>query len=118
VLAGNIGLRPPDMLRQPSHTLGNAGVATALLVLGMSLNARKPHGPGASAADRRWETVATVTLKVAVQPGVSVGVGLLLGLPRPLLLAAVACWALLTVQNIFIAASRYTIDTRFTRTAS
>jgi hypothetical protein len=46
-----------------------------------------------------------------------VGVGLLLGLPRPLLLAAVACWALLTVQNIFIAASRYTIDTRFTRTA-
>jgi hypothetical protein len=47
-----------------------------------------------------------------------VGVGLLLGLPRPLLLAAVACWALLTMQNIFIAASRYTIDTRFTPTAS
>jgi hypothetical protein len=46
-----------------------------------------------------------------------VGVGLLLGLPRPLLLAAVACWALLTMQNIFIAASRYTIDTRFTPTS-
>jgi hypothetical protein len=71
----------------------------------MSLNARKSHGPGASAAGRRWETVATVTLKVAVQPGVSGGRR---SVARPaVLLAAVTCWALLTVQNIFIAASRY-----------
>jgi predicted permease len=116
VLVGTSGLRPPDVILQPIHTLGNAGVATALLVLGMSLNARKPDGPGAATGpDRRWETAATVTLKAAVQPAVALGLGLLLGLPRHLLLAAVVCSALPTAQNIFVATSRYAIDTRFTR---
>ncbi|MEC3982425.1 AEC family transporter [Amycolatopsis sp. H20-H5] len=116
VLVGTSGWRPPEVVLQPLHTLGNAGVATALLVLGMSLNASTTDAPGPAAGPgRRWEVLAVVALKVAVQPAVALGAGLLLGLPEPLLFAAVLCSALPTAQNVFIATSQYAIDTRFVR---
>jgi malonate transporter len=113
VVVGTSGWRPPAVLLQPIHTLGNAGVATALLVLGMSLNARNTGEATDSA--RRWETITVVTLKIVAQPLVALGVGLLLDLPRPLLYAAVLCSALPTAQNVFIATSQYAINTRFVR---
>jgi predicted permease len=113
VVVGTSGWRPPDLLMQPIHTLGNAGVATALLVLGMSLNARNTGE--ATDSGLRWETITVVTLKIVAQPLVALGVGLLLDLPRPLLFAAVLCSALPTAQNVFIATSQYAINTRFVR---
>ncbi|WP_020673529.1 AEC family transporter [Amycolatopsis nigrescens] len=116
VLVGTTGLRPPELLLGPIHTLGNAGVATALLVLGMSLwtGRRGQPRPGPEPG-RRWELVMAVLLKVAVQPAVALGAGLLFGLPGPVLFAAVLCSALPTAQNVFIASSQYSIDARFAR---
>lgn len=114
VLVGTTGLHLPDVLMQPVHTLGNAGVATALLALGMSLN---PGKTTVSGEPRRGELAMVVSLKMLAQPLVALGVGLLLGLPQPVMLAAVLCSALPTAQNIFIATSQYAIDSRFTRDA-
>ncbi|WP_370948938.1 AEC family transporter [Amycolatopsis sp. cg5] len=114
VLVGTTGLHLPDLLMQPIHTLGNAGVATALLALGMSLNPGKTVVTG---EPRRGELTMVVVLKVIAQPLVALGVGLALGLPQPVMLAAVLCSALPTAQNIFIATSQYAIDSRFTRDA-
>lgn len=50
---------------QPIHTLGNAGVATALLALGMSLNLGKTEVSG---EPRRGELTMVVVLKVIAQP--------------------------------------------------
>ncbi|QWF85460.1 AEC family transporter [Amycolatopsis sp. CA-230715] len=119
VVVGTSGWRPPEFVLQPIHTLGGAGIATALLVLGMSLHTgRVPvEAPGAMNAGhgRRGELVMVVGLKVFAQPAVALVIGLALDLPRPLLLAAVLCSALPTAQNIFIASSRYAIDARFVR---
>lgn len=112
VLAGTTGLRPPALVMQPVHLLASAGVGLALLALGMSLNPDTPMGSGAG---RRWELAAIVGLKVFAQPGITLAVGLLLGLPHPLLLAAVVAAALPTAQNVFIATSQYSIDSRFVR---
>jgi malonate transporter len=133
VLVGTSGQHLPAVLLEPIHTLGDAGVATALLVLGMSLCTRpgrstagstvaeipaRVHAetPGAMPAPgRRWELATVVTAKVLVQPMIALGAGILLQLPARLLLAAVVCSALPTAQNIFIATSRYAVDVRFTR---
>lgn len=117
VLVGTTGLRLPEVVLQPIHTLGDAGVAVALLVLGMSLRAGTTGItlPGDTGERRLSERLIVVVLKTIVQPATALGVGLLLGLPRPALLAAVLCSALPTAQNVFIAASRYRIDVRFIR---
>ncbi|PRX45080.1 hypothetical protein B0I33_110179 [Prauserella shujinwangii] len=117
VLVGTTGLRPPEVVLRPIHTLGDAGVAVALLVLGMSLAAggRQLGLPGDTGEPRRAERALVVTLKSVVQPAVAFGIGSLVDLPRPALLAAVLCSALPTAQNVFIAASRYGVDVRFVR---
>ncbi|RZQ63687.1 AEC family transporter [Amycolatopsis suaedae] len=112
VIVGSLGLDLPTVLLEPIHTLGDAGVACALVVLGMSLRGDRADGP---APARRWEIVTMVALKVVVQPAVTFGACLLLGLPGPLLFAAVLCSALPTAQNIFIAAGRYAVEVRFVR---
>ncbi|QFU90647.1 AEC family transporter [Amycolatopsis sp. YIM 10] len=114
LLVGGIGIPLPAVVLEPIHTLGDAGVACALLVLGMSL-----HGDQVAAGPvgerRRAEAVVVVVLKALVQPGVTLGAGLLLGLSGPSLFAAVLCSALPTAQNVFIASSQYAVDVRFVR---
>jgi malonate transporter and related proteins len=114
VLLGSSGLRLPSLLLQPVHLLASAGVGVALLALGMSLNSRGEAQVDASGR-RRWEIATVVGLKLFAQPAITLGVGLLLGLPHPLLLAAVVCAALPTAQNVFIATSQYAVDSRFVR---
>ncbi|WP_158883914.1 AEC family transporter [Amycolatopsis anabasis] len=114
VLVGSTGIHLPDLLLQPIHTLGGAGVATALLVLGMSLNAGR-SGPAEATPGRRWETATVVGLKLIGQPAIALAVGLAFSVPGPALFAAVVCSALPTAQNVFIATSQYAIDTRFVR---
>jgi predicted permease len=111
VLCGTTGLRPPGLVLQPVHLLAQAGVGVALLALGMSLNSPAPAGGGG----RRWELASVVSLKLFAQPGLTLVVGLLLGLPHPLLLATVVAAALPTAQNVFITTSQYAVDSRFVR---
>ncbi|GAB3574526.1 AEC family transporter [Amycolatopsis endophytica] len=106
------GLHLPQPVAQPLHLLASAGVGTALLVLGMSLTA---GGPREGAGTRRTELVTVVGLKLFAQPAITLGIGLLLGLPHQALMAAVVCAALPTAQNIFIATSQYSLDSRFVR---
>ncbi|NKQ52568.1 AEC family transporter [Amycolatopsis sp. K13G38] len=113
VLAGTTGLRPPALVMQPVHLLAGAGVGVALLALGMSLNPSTPMAPGG--AGRRWELASVVGLKLFAQPAITLAAGLLLGLPRPLLLATVVAAALPIAQNVFIATSQYELDSRFVR---
>ncbi|WP_435121474.1 AEC family transporter [Amycolatopsis thermoflava] len=106
------GLHLPHLVAQPLHLLASAGVGTALLVLGMSLTsggARDPMGT------RRAEMAAVVGLKLFAQPAITLGVGLLLGMPHPALMIATVCAGLPTAQNIFIATSQYALDSRFVR---
>lgn len=113
VLCGTTGLRPPALLMQPVQLLAQAGVGVALLALGMSQNAPGPGGP--SGPQRRWEIASVVSLKLFAQPAATLGLGLLLGVGHPLLLATVVAAALPTAQNVFIATSQYAIDSRFVR---
>lgn len=106
------GLRLPQLVAEPLHLLASAGVGTALLVLGMSLAG---GGPREGSGTRRAELATVVGLKLFAQPAITLAVGLLLGLPHPALMAAVVCAALPTAQNIFIATSQYSLDSRFVR---
>ncbi|NIH83567.1 AEC family transporter [Amycolatopsis granulosa] len=107
------GLHLPALAAQPLHLIAGAGVGTALVVLGMSLTSggRAPLGGGT----RRTELATVVALKLVAQPAITLGAGLLLGVPHPALAVAVVCAGLPTAQNVFIATSQYALDSRFVR---
>jgi predicted permease len=113
VLIGATGWQPPRLVLQPLEALGSAGVPTALVVLGMSLHAKREP---ISAGDRA-ELGVTVALKLLAQPLVAFGACLLLGVSGPLLLAAVVCSALPTAQNVYVLAKQYLPDSRLPRDA-
>ncbi|MDQ0381779.1 AEC family transporter [Amycolatopsis thermophila] len=106
------GLHLPHLAAQPLHLIASAGVGTALLVLGMSLTS---GGPPEGAGTRRAEMATVVGLKLVAQPAITLGIGLLLGLPHPVLMIVTVCAGLPTAQNIFIATSQYALDSRFVR---
>ncbi|GAA2420123.1 AEC family transporter [Streptomyces pulveraceus] len=133
-----LGLRLPHALAHSFDLLGAAAVPTALITLGLSLNARPSAdgsaeavpdvAPGAEAADPvpgagagrtgRAEVVVTVALKTLLQPLIAFVVGgPLLGLPEHQLLAVVVCSALPTAQNVFVYAQQYGRDTGMARDA-
>ncbi|MEL5960932.1 AEC family transporter, partial [Streptomyces sp. CLV115] len=118
-----LGLRLPHALAHSCDLLGAAAVPTALITLGLSLNARpavgdSPDLPGDADRPGRAEVVVAVALKTLVQPLIALAVGgPLLHLPEHQLLAVVLCSALPTAQNAFIYAQQYGLDTRLARNA-
>jgi hypothetical protein len=123
VAVSALGLRLPHALAHSCDLLGAAAVPTALITLGLSLNARpaagiSPEPPQRSARPVRAEVVVAVALKMLVQPLIALAVGgPLLHLPEHQLLAVVLCSALPTAQNAFIYAQQYGLDTRVARNA-
>ncbi|MFD7530630.1 AEC family transporter [Streptomyces sp. NPDC059849] len=123
VAVSALGLRLPHVLTHSCDLLGAAAVPTALITLGLSLNARptaddSPEPPQRTARPVRAEVVVAVALKTLVQPLIALAVGgPLLHLPEHQLLAVVLCSALPTAQNAFIYAQQYGLDTRVARNA-
>ncbi|MFJ2899948.1 AEC family transporter [Streptomyces sp. NPDC087218] len=141
VAASALGLRLPHALAHSCDLLGAAAVPTALITLGLSLNARPDEGgstaPARSSvlakgpehparADRptrtkraeRAEVALAVALKTLAQPLIAFAVGgPLLRLPEHQLLAVVLCSALPAAQNAFIYSQQYGLDTRPARNA-
>ncbi|MCX4745230.1 AEC family transporter [Kitasatospora sp. NBC_01287] len=111
-LCSAIGWHPPAALGQSCQLLGNAGVPTALITLGMSLHAR----PAAERGSLRAEVGLTVLTKNLLQPLIAFAVGsLLLHLTAHQLLAVVICSALPTAQNVFVYAREYGASTALPR---
>ncbi|WP_329570223.1 AEC family transporter [Kitasatospora sp. NBC_01266] len=107
-----VGWHPPAALGQSCQLLGNAGVPTALITLGMSLHGR----PSARGGSLRAEVGLAVVTKNLIQPLVAFAVGsLLLHLTAHQLLAVVICSALPTAQNVFIYARQYGLNTALPR---
>ncbi|MFF4078358.1 AEC family transporter [Streptomyces sp. NPDC001777] len=141
VAVSALGLRLPHALAHSCDLLGAAAVPTALITLGLSLNARPDEGgstgparPSVLAkgpehparADRptrtkraeRAEVALAVALKTLAQPLIAFAVGgPLLHLPEHQLLAVVLCSALPAAQNAFIYSQQYGLDTRPARNA-
>lgn len=123
VAVSALGLRLPQALTHSCDLLGAAAVPTALITLGLSLNARpaaddSPELPQQTARTVRAEVAVAVALKTLVQPLIALAVGgPLLHLPEHQLLAVVLCSALPTAQNAFIYAQQYGLDTRVARNA-
>ncbi|MEV5202044.1 AEC family transporter [Streptomyces sp. NPDC053720] len=123
VAVSALGLRLPHALAHSCDLLGAAAVPTALITLGLSLNARPAADdsaelPQTTARPVRAEVVVAVALKTLVQPLIALAVGgPLLHLPEHQLLAVVLCSALPTAQNAFIYAQQYGLDTRVARNA-
>ncbi|MDH6128871.1 AEC family transporter [Kitasatospora sp. GP82] len=111
-LVSATGWHLPATLGHSCELLGNAGVPTALITLGISLHARRPvTGPA-----QRAEVGAAVVIKTLIQPLVALAVGsLVLHLPAHQLLAVVVCSALPTAQNVFIYAREYGLSTTLAR---
>lgn len=107
-----LGLTLPRLVLQPLEALGAAGVPTALVVLGMSLNARRSPNPGG-----RAELGVVVASKLLLHPLVTFLACLALGVSGPLRLAAVVCAALPTAQNVYVLARQYRPDARLPRDA-
>ncbi|MFD7496946.1 AEC family transporter [Streptomyces sp. NPDC059832] len=132
VAVSALGLRLPHALAHSCDLLGAAAVPTALITLGLSLNARpatvgstdlardaaRPVRAKGAGHTARAEVVVAVALKTLVQPLIAFAVGgPLLHLPEHQLLAVVLCSALPTAQNAFIYAQQYGLDTRVARNA-
>lgn len=140
VAVSALGLRLPHALAHSCDLLGAAAVPTALITLGLSLNARPAavgstdlaqvtaqpvraepdltQGAEGAGHSARAEVVVAVALKTLVQPLIAFAVGgPLLHLPEHQLLAVVLCSALPTAQNAFIYAQQYGLDTRVARNA-
>ncbi|WP_069462770.1 AEC family transporter [Actinacidiphila rubida] len=101
----------PTELTSPLHTLGGAGVPSALFALGMSLNTRARTSP-----EGRTQRRILVTLKTAVQPALAYTLARgLFGLTGHALFAVVLSSGLPTAQNAFIFASEYGLDTDLPR---
>ncbi|MEU6339506.1 AEC family transporter [Streptomyces sp. NPDC046977] len=108
------GWRLPVALGHSVELLGNAGVPTALITLGMSLHGRRP----ATGIAIRAEVGATVLIKTLVQPLAAFAVGsLVLHLPAHQLFAVVILSALPSAQNVFIYARQYELSTALARDA-
>ncbi|QFZ21790.1 AEC family transporter [Saccharothrix syringae] len=112
LVCGLLGVRVPELVLEPVRALGAAGVPTALVVLGMSLDAARAPEPGV-----RAELATAVALKLLLHPLVAFLACLALDVTGPPRLAAVVCAALPTAQNVYVLARRYRSDPRFQRDA-
>ncbi|WP_151550143.1 MULTISPECIES: AEC family transporter [Corynebacterium] len=101
----------PDVLFRPVEVLGGAAIPLMLMSFGASLTTATPlRDPQA-----RTLTFWAVGLKQLGMPLAALGVGMLLGLDRQQLFAAMILAALPTAQNVYNYASNYGRDTRVPR---
>lgn len=99
-----LGVRVPDLLLQPLHSLAGLAIPGMLMAFGLSLIGSRPLAK--DAGNRPLIAVATAC-KLLLMPLVALGVALALGLRGHALEAVVVMAALPTAQNVFVAASRY-----------
>ncbi|WP_219414601.1 AEC family transporter [Pseudonocardia nigra] len=97
------GAVPPRPVLAPIELIADLAVPGMLLAFGISL--RGAARPGTAGTGP--QLVAVLILKNLVQPALALGLGLLLGLQGPELLAVVICAALPTAQNVFTYAVRF-----------
>lgn len=97
------GWTVPDIVMAPVDLVAGIAVPGMLLAFGISLHGADRPGRGEVGAP----LVVVSALKNLGQPAIAVGVGSLLGLTGPRLLAVAICAALPTAQNMFAYAVRY-----------
>jgi predicted permease len=103
----------PELVFQPLSLLGAAAPPLALLTFGMSLAAPRVQ---AERAPRR-DLVLVSVLRSVVHPALAIGLGVLLGLEGPALLAVAVVSALPTAQNVLVYAIQYRHGTALARDA-
>ena len=92
----------PTLLDVSTSMLGSAAPPMILLSFGASLvDRRSASGDSGIAA-----TVCAIACKLALQPAIACGVGVLLGLEGPALMSVTIMAALPAAQNAYIAATR------------
>ena len=104
IAASAAGFRAAPVVQTPLAFLSAAAVPAALITLGASLYRREAE-PGTG----RAEMTAITALKLVAQPALAFGLGLLLRLSQPQLLAVVICAGLPTAQNVFVFAQKYSV---------
>ena len=92
----------PTLLDVSTSMLGAAAPPMILLSFGASLVDRRSASGGSGAA----ATVCAIVGKLALQPAIACGVGILLGLTGPALMSVTIMAALPSAQNAYIAATR------------
>jgi predicted permease len=103
----------PELVFQPLSLLGAAAPPLALLTFGMSLAAPRVQ---AESAPRR-DLVLVSVLRSVVHPALAIGLGVLLGLEGPALLAVAVVSSLPTAQNVLVYAIQYRHGTALARDA-
>lgn len=93
----------PETLLGPFTLIGAAAAPLALLTFGMSIAVPRMEGE----TTRRRELALVAVLRTIVSPSLALGLGHLLGLEGPQLLAVVAMAALPTAQNVLVYATQY-----------
>ncbi|MDO5676906.1 MAG: AEC family transporter [Propionibacteriaceae bacterium] len=95
--------QPPSVLWSPTVLLSELGIPAMLIAFGLSL-----HSNPLPRLDKLPRlTLAAITTKSFIVPGVALGLALLLGLEGTPLRAAVVLAALPTAQVVFVHALRY-----------
>ena len=102
IAAGGAHIKLPAAVHDPLAVLAWTAVPLALVTLGASL-----HRPEEPLRAGRAEIAAIAALKLAAQPAIAFGAGLLLGLAPAQMLAVVVCAGLPTAQNVFVFARQY-----------
>jgi malonate transporter and related proteins len=103
----------PEVVLEPFALLGAAAPPLALLTFGMSLAAPRVGGERAP----RKDLVLVTVLRSVVHPALAIGLGVLLGLEEPALLAVAVVSALPTAQNVLVYAIQYRHGTALARDA-
>ncbi len=104
LLISALGIRLPDLVRDPLTLIGNMAVPAMLIAYGVSLRL----GPRPGAGEPPVQIGSIVALKLVLQPTVAYLVGrFAVGLEGIDLLAVTVIAALPTAQNVFTHAVRY-----------
>lgn len=106
------GIRIPDLALQPLQILADLAIPGMLLAFGLSLIGSRPLARD----DGFRPLVAVATLaKLLLMPAIALAAGLVLGLEGHALFAVVVMAALPTAQNVYVAASRFSLAENLAR---
>jgi predicted permease len=108
-----LGWTVPPLVLQPLDMVGGVAVPAMLIAFGVSLRLDPRPGIGPHAR----ELVVVSVVKVLLQPALALGIGALLGLGVPQLLAVTVLAALPTAQNVYLISGRYQVQHRLARDA-
>ena len=108
-----LGWTVPPLLLQPLGMVAGLAVPCMLIAFGVSLRLDPRPGIGPHAR----ELVLVSIVKVVLHPALALGIGALLGLSVPQLLAVTVLAALPTAQNVYLISGRYQVQHRLARDA-